>query len=48
VAAAVRPGDVISVKGSAASRMRAVVDALLALQFRAAEEVGSRAPARGD
>ena len=48
VAAAVRPGDVISVKGSAASRMRAVVEALLALQSRAAEEVGSRAPARGD
>jgi UDP-N-acetylmuramoyl-tripeptide--D-alanyl-D-alanine ligase len=32
VAAAVRPGDVLTVKGSAGSRMRTVVEALLALQ----------------
>ena len=48
VAAAVRPGDVISVKGSAGSRMRTVVEALLALQSGAAADVGSPAPARGD
>ena len=48
VAAAVRPGDVISVKGSAASRMRAVVEALLALQPGAAAEAGSPAAPRGD
>jgi UDP-N-acetylmuramoyl-tripeptide--D-alanyl-D-alanine ligase len=48
VAAAVRPGDVISVKGSAGSRMRAVVEALLALQPGAAAEAGSRAAPRGD
>ena len=46
VAAAVRPGDVISVKGSAGSRMRTVVEALLALQHGA--EVGSRAVAQGN
>jgi UDP-N-acetylmuramoyl-tripeptide--D-alanyl-D-alanine ligase len=32
VAAAVRPGDVLTVKGSAGNRMRTVVEALLALQ----------------
>jgi UDP-N-acetylmuramoyl-tripeptide--D-alanyl-D-alanine ligase len=48
VTAAVRPGDVISVKGSAGSRMRTVVEALLALQSGAAADVGSRPPAQGD
>jgi UDP-N-acetylmuramoyl-tripeptide--D-alanyl-D-alanine ligase len=37
VAAAIRAGDVVAVKGSAGSRMRVVVDALLALDRRETE-----------
>jgi UDP-N-acetylmuramoyl-tripeptide--D-alanyl-D-alanine ligase len=47
VTAAVRPGDVISVKGSAGSRMRTIVEALLALHSGAAADLGSRASAQG-
>jgi UDP-N-acetylmuramoyl-tripeptide--D-alanyl-D-alanine ligase len=46
VAAAVRPGDVISVKGSAGSRMRTVVEALLALQSGTPANAASRNAAR--
>ncbi|MGE4218402.1 MAG: glutamate ligase domain-containing protein, partial [Alphaproteobacteria bacterium] len=44
VAAAVRPGDAVMVKGSAGSRMGRVVDALLAL----AEEPRDKAPKRAN
>ena len=40
VAAAVRPGDVVCVKGSLGSRMKPVVDALVALETRSGEAGG--------
>jgi UDP-N-acetylmuramoyl-tripeptide--D-alanyl-D-alanine ligase len=48
VVGAVRPGDVISIKGSAGSRMRTVVEALLALQSGAPADAVSRSSARRD
>ncbi len=48
VAAAVRPGDVLTVKGSAGSRMRTVVEALLALQTSAGIKAGASDSGRRD
>jgi UDP-N-acetylmuramoyl-tripeptide--D-alanyl-D-alanine ligase len=47
-AAAVRPGDVIVVKGSAGSRMRRIVDSLLALGDADDARAGAAAPATAD
>ena len=46
VTAAVRPGDVVSVKGSAASRMGVIVAALLGLDSRGTGKAGEGTPRR--
>ncbi len=46
VTAAVRPGDVVSVKGSAGSRMGVIVDALLGMDCRGPGQSGEGAPQR--
>jgi UDP-N-acetylmuramoyl-tripeptide--D-alanyl-D-alanine ligase len=48
VAAAVRPGDVLTVKGSAGSRMRTVVEALLALQANPGTSAGASSSGRSE
>jgi UDP-N-acetylmuramoyl-tripeptide--D-alanyl-D-alanine ligase len=48
VAGAVRPGDVLTVKGSAGSRMRNVVEALLALQTSGRIQAGAPGSGRRD
>ena len=46
VTAAVRPGDVVSVKGSAGSRMGVIVAALLRLDSRGSGKAGEGTPRR--